>query len=254
MTLHARSEYVVRLQPLPTPRDANDLAALERQPSVRAFLEHVRRRDRSYELTALDAGPLVEILQHLDGLPLAIELVAGQVAMLPLAAVRDRLGRALDLVTGADGPEEDRQRTLRLTIRWSYDRLTSAQQALLRAIAAFPGGVDLATVEELAAEVAPGHDPVRLLHGLVDASLLDVDPGRTRYRLLFTVRAFLLEEVAALGERAASRGAVPAVGRPRRGGDRGRAVCRPPRPRPTGGCGPSSTTCARPATWPAPAG
>ncbi len=200
VTLHASSEYVVRLQPLPTPRDANDLAALERQPSVRAFLEHVQRRDRSYELTALDAGPLVEILQHLDGLPLAIELVAGQVAMLPLAAVRDRLGRALDLVTGANGQDEDRQRTLRLTIRWSYDRLTSAQQTLLRAIAAFPGGVDLATVEELAGEVAPDHDPVRLLQGLADASLLDVDPGRTRYRLLFTVRAFLLEEVAAQGE------------------------------------------------------
>jgi predicted ATPase/DNA-binding SARP family transcriptional activator len=204
MTLHARSEYVMRLQPLPTPRDAHDVAALERQPSVRAFLEHVRRRDRSYELTALDAGPLVEILQHLDGLPLAIELVAGQVAMLPITAVRDRLGRALDLAAGADGPEENRQRTLRLTIRGSYDRLTSAQQTLLRAVAAFPGGVDLATAEELAAEVAPGHDPVRLLHGLADASLLDVDPGRTRYRLLFTVRAFLLEEVASLKELAAS--------------------------------------------------
>ena len=204
VTLHAHSEYVVRLQPLPTPRDAQDLAALERQPSVRAFLEHARRRDSSYELTALDAEPLVEILQHLDGLPLAIELVAGQVAMLPLAAVRDRLGRALDLVTGADGHEEDRQRTLRLTIRWSYDRLTSAQQTLLRAVAAFPGGVDLATVEELAGEVEPEHDPVRLLQGLADASLLDVDPGRTRYRLLFTVRAFLLEEVAALGELAAT--------------------------------------------------
>jgi len=82
--------------------------------------------------------------------------------------------------------------------------LTSAQQALLRAVAAFPGGVDLATVEELASEVARGHDPLRLLHGLLDASLLDVDTDRTRYRLLFTVRAYLLEEVARLGERAAT--------------------------------------------------
>ena len=204
VTLHAPSEHVVRLQPLPTPRDAGDLATLEKQPSVRAFLEHVRRRDRGYELTALDAGPLVEVLRHLDGLPLAIELVAGQVTMLPLAAVRDRLGRALDLVGDATGADEARQRTLRLTIRWSYDRLTAAQQGLLRAVAAFPGGVDLDAVEELAAEVAPGHDPVRLLHGLVDASLLDVDAGRTRYRLLFTVRALLLEELAAVGERAAA--------------------------------------------------
>ncbi|MBJ7358850.1 BTAD domain-containing putative transcriptional regulator [Nocardioides sp.] len=202
VTLHAASEYVIRLQPLPTPRDAGDLAALERQPSVQAFLEHARRRDRGFELTAIDAAPLVEILQHLDGLPLAIELVAGQVAMLPLVAVRDRLSRSLDLATVGEGHEDDRQRTLRLTIRWSYDRLTSAQQMLLRAVAAYPGGVDLVTVEELADEVAPGYDPMRLLHGLVDASLLDVDPGRARYRLLFTVRAFLIEEVEALGESA----------------------------------------------------
>ncbi|GAB3261534.1 BTAD domain-containing putative transcriptional regulator [Nocardioides dilutus] len=202
VTLHATSEYVIRLQPLPTPRDVGDLASLERQPSVRAFLEHARRRDRGFELTAVDATPLVEILQHLDGLPLAIELVAGQVAMLPLTAVRDRLSRSLDLATLGDGHENDRQRTLRLTIRWSYDRLTSAQQALLRAVAAHPGGVDLTTVEEIADEVAPGHDPMRLLHGLVDASLIDVDPGRTRYRLLYTVRTFLQEEVVALGESA----------------------------------------------------
>jgi predicted ATPase/DNA-binding SARP family transcriptional activator len=205
VTLHTRSEYVVRLQPLPVPRDYYpDLAALERQPSVRAFVEHARRRDRSFELSAVDVAPLVEILQHLDGLPLAIELVAGQVAMLPLSTVRERLGRALDLGRVAEGPEEDRQRTLRLTIRWSYDRLTSAQQALLLAVSAFPGGVDLATVEELAGDVAPRHEPLRLLHALVDASLMDVDRGRTRYRLLFTVRAFLLEEVAALGETEAS--------------------------------------------------
>jgi predicted ATPase/DNA-binding SARP family transcriptional activator len=204
VTLHAASEYVIRLQPLPTPRDVGDLTSLERQPSVRAFIEHARRRDRGFELTALDAAPLVEILQHLDGLPLAIELVAGQVAMLPLTAVRDRVSRSLDLASVGEGHEDGRQRTLRRTIRWSYDRLTSAQQALLRAVAAHPGGVDLVTVEELADEVAPGHDPMRLLHGVVDASLLDVDPGRTRYRLLFTVRAFLLDEVEVLGETAAT--------------------------------------------------
>jgi predicted ATPase/DNA-binding SARP family transcriptional activator len=199
VTLHARSEYVVRLQPLPTPHDAHDFAGLERQPSVRAFLEHARRHDSSYQLTEHDTQPLVDILQHLDGLPLAIELVAGQVAVLPLDVIRDRLGRALDLLSSPRG-DEDRQRTLRLTIRWSYDRLGQPQQALLRAVCAFPGGVDLAAVEELATELGSGEDPVQLLHGLVDASLIDVDRSRTRYRLLYTVRTFLLDEVATLGE------------------------------------------------------
>ena len=199
LTLHARSEYVLRLQPLPTPRVVDNLAVLVRQPSVRAFLEHARRHDHHYELTAADAEPLVEILKHLDGLPLAIELVARQVAVLPLAAIRDRLGRALDLFSSPDG-DEGRQRTLRVTIRWSYDRLSPTRQALLRAVCAFPGGVNLSTIEELAADVGAGQDPVQLLVGLVDASLLDVDRSRSRYRLLFTVRSFLLDEVTTLGE------------------------------------------------------
>ena len=199
LTLHARSEYVLRLQPLPMPLGVDDLSALVRQPSVRAFLEHARRHDRHYELNAADAEPLVEILKHLDGLPLAIELVARQVAVLPLAAIRDRLGRALDLSSSPDG-DEGRQRTLRATIRWSYDRLSPTQQALLRAAGAFPGGVDLGTVEDLAADVASGGDPVHLLVALVDASLLDVDRSRSRYRLLFTVRSFLIDEVTTRGE------------------------------------------------------
>lgn len=199
LTLHARSEYVLRLQPLPVPQVVDELASLERQPSVRAFVEHARRHDRHYELTPADTEPLVEILQHLDGLPLAIELVARQVAVLPLSAIRDRLGRALDLLSRPDG-DEGRQRTLRVTIRWSYDRLAPAQQALLRAVSAFPGGVDLATIEELANELGSGEDPVQLLLSLVDASLLDVDRTRSRYRLLFTVRSFVLDEVAILEE------------------------------------------------------
>ena len=200
VTLHAPGEYVVRLQPLPVPGTTTDLAHAERQASVRAFVEHARRRRNELPLQPEDVAPLVEVLRHLDGLPLAIELVAGQAAMMPISAVRDRLGRALDLHTGVAGPEDDRQRTLRGTIAWSYALLDDAERALLRSIAPFPGGVDLGGVETLAADAVPGQDPLPLLQRLVDASLVVVDPSLTRYRLLFTVRAFLLDELAARGE------------------------------------------------------
>ena len=140
VTTHAARPQRVRPAPPAAARrraSSTTCAALVRQPSVRAFLEHARRHDRHYELTAADAEPLVEILKHLDGLPLAIELVARQVAVLPLAAIRDRLGRALDLSSSPDG-DEGRQRTLRVTIRWSYDRLSPTQQALLRAVSRLP--------------------------------------------------------------------------------------------------------------------
>ena len=123
---------------------------------------------------------------------------------MPVAAVRERLGRALDLTNGRLGDEDERQRTLRLTIDWSYRLLTEDEQSLLRALATFPGGTDLATVEEIAADVVPDADPLEVLQRLVDASLVVVDPTLTRYHLLFTVRAFLLDRLGELNERDAA--------------------------------------------------
>jgi predicted ATPase/DNA-binding SARP family transcriptional activator len=199
VTLHVPGEYVVRLQPLPVPRGVTDLDALRRQAGVRAFVEHARRRRPEYDVTAAEAADLVEVLRRLDGLPLGIELAARQVAVMPVRAVRDRLDRALDLATGAPGDGDHRQRTLRATIDSSYRLLGAYEQRLLRALAPFPGGCDLATVENLAAEVDPRRDPLDLLHRLVDASLVVADTATGRYRLLFTVRAFLLDVLRVTG-------------------------------------------------------
>ncbi len=198
IVLHSRGEYVVRLQPLPVPSDGTDSSGLDRQPSVQAFVEHARRRDRSFDLQSEDTALLVEILRRLDGLPLAIEIAASHAAAMPLATLRDRL--ALDLVSSRGSADDARQATLRSTIRWSFDMLEPPDQELLLATAPFPGGVDLDTLEKLAAQVAPGQDALRLLHRLLDASLLDVESDRSRYRLLFTVRSFLLDELQGRGE------------------------------------------------------
>lgn len=196
MTLHVPGEYVVRLQPLPVPRDPADLEALRRQPGVRAFVEHARRRRPGFDVEPADAEDVVEVLRRLDGLPLGIELAARQVSVMPVGEIRRRLDRALDLATGRAGPDDVRQRTLRASIDSSYRLLDEPERVLLRALAPFPGGVDLATVEA----IAPGpDDPVDLLHRLVDASLLGAEPARGRYRLLFTVREFLLDELRAAG-------------------------------------------------------
>nr|WP_281366571.1 BTAD domain-containing putative transcriptional regulator [Nocardioides thalensis] len=198
--LHAPGEYVVRLQPLPVPRDAGDLDAFRRQPGVRAFVEHARRRAPGYEVTAADADHLVEVLHRLDGLPLGIELAARQVAVMPLSDVRDRLDRALDLATGEARAGDGRQGTLRATIASSYRLLAESDRALLRALAPFPGGADLDTLEAVAADVRVPGDPVDAVHRLVDASLLVADPAGGRFRLLFTVRAFLHDELRERGD------------------------------------------------------
>jgi predicted ATPase/DNA-binding SARP family transcriptional activator len=200
-TLQATDEYVLRLEPLPVPCEVSTPEELARQPSVQAFVEHARRRGRGIDLRRVDAADVVEVLRRLDGLPLAIELAAGCLAVLPLAALRDRLGRVLDLLSSDRPSDEARHRTLRTTIAWSYRLVSPADQALLRALAAFPGGLDLAAIEELARETQPGDDPIVVVARLVDASLLAVqhEPS-ARYQLLETVRAFLQDELVASGE------------------------------------------------------
>lgn len=197
VTLDVPGEYVLRLQPLPVPREFVGGDALRRQPAVRAFVEHARRRVPGFELADDDATDLLDVLRRIDGLPLGIELAARQVSVMPLHAVRERLDRALDLATGRGGLDHDRQRTLRATIASTYRLLAEAEQALLRALAPFPGGVALDMVEALA---PAGQDPLDLLHRLVDTSLVSAEPSKGRFRLLFTVRDFLLDELRGRGE------------------------------------------------------
>ena len=200
VVLHIHGEHVVRLQPLPVPREATGLTALSRQPAVRAFLEHARRLRPDFELTPDDAEDIIDVLRRLDGLPLGIELAARQVALMPMHEVRQRLDRTLDLAISPGATDDERQRTLRATIASSYRLLSEQESWLLRALAPFPGGVDLATVEAVAREGSCDGDPLNVLHRLVNASLVVADAGAGRYRLLFTVRAFLLDELHARGE------------------------------------------------------
>lgn len=199
VSLHVPGEHVVRLQPLPVPRDTHDVEVLRRQPVVRAFLEHARRRVPDYDVGPDDVEDLLDVARRLDGLPLGLELAARQVAVVPLRDVRRRLDRALDLATGHHGQDADRQRTLRATIGSSYALLDDESRLLLDATAPFPGGVDLETVEHLATTLGARRDPLDLLHGLVDASLVTADAATGRYRLLFTVRNFLLDELRTTG-------------------------------------------------------
>ena len=146
---------------------------------------------------------------------------------MPLAAVRERLDRALDLSTGRHGLEDERQRTLRTTIESSYHLLTADEQRLLRRGRPSSAASTWPTVEALAALEG---DPLDLLHRLVDSSLLVADVESARYRLLFTVRAFLVDEIVRLGETGGVTRPVRRAVPRHRGGHRG-ADARPRRGR-----------------------
>jgi predicted ATPase/class 3 adenylate cyclase len=146
-----------------------------------------------------DTLPAVrEICRRLDGLPLAIELVAARLAVLPPAQLLVALdgGLTLDMEGPIDLPE--RQRTLRATIDWSYGLLSESQRELHQALAVFVGGCTLDDARALAGSASFLGD----LESLVTGSLLrsDVSEGEVRLFMLETVREDALARLTASGE------------------------------------------------------
>src|ERR1700723_2754904 len=153
-------------------------------------------------------GAVGEICARLDGLPLAIELAAARVRALSLTEILDTLHDRFRLLTGGARTAVRRQQTLRASVDWSHALLSEPERMLFRRMAVFFGGFDL----DAAQTVAGGGDVQRYqvldqLSLLVDKSLVAADDsrGRTRYRLLETVRQYALEKLGESGEAAAAR-------------------------------------------------
>jgi predicted ATPase len=121
LRLRAEHDYVV--PPLELPSASAEPAELLQNESVRLFLERARAAKTDFALTAESAAAVAEVCRRLDGLPLAIELAATRVRLLPPAALLARLEQRLPLLTGGARDLPARQRTLRDAIDWSYHLL-----------------------------------------------------------------------------------------------------------------------------------
>jgi predicted ATPase/transcriptional regulator with XRE-family HTH domain len=206
--LRLSGEHLYPVSPLevPDPGRLPSLADLGQIAAVRLFVERVRAVKPDFVLSEANAPAVVEIVRRLDGLPLALELVAARVRVLSPAALVTRLDRSLPLLTGGAQDLPQRQRTLRDTIAWSYDLLQPNEQTLVRRLGVFAGGCTL----EAAEAVSCLDEPIAVLEGietLLGASLLqsseqDAEP---RFQMLETVREFALERLNQNGEEPATR-------------------------------------------------
>ena len=209
--LHLRGEREVHVEPLalPPPTDPGLVEDLAGVAAVQLFVERAVEARPGFALTTENAMVVAEICRRLDGLPLAIELAAAWVRVLPPSALLERLDQRLPLLGGGARDLPARQQTLRSTIAWSYDLLSAAEQALFRRLAVFTGGCTLEAAEDVISTVeAPAIDVLRGIASLVEKNLLqpvDDRGGGARYMMLETVRAFGLEQLAASGEEAAIR-------------------------------------------------
>lgn len=207
-SLRVRGEREVLVAPLALPRaiDGVNEATLLQSPAVALFVQRAQARAPAFCLTGANATTVAEMCRRLEGLPLAIELAAARVKLLPLPVLLTRLERRLEVLGGGARDLPERQQTMRNAIAWSYDLLHEGEQALFRRLCVFAGG---GTLEAVAEVCQTGGDlegeALEWLASLIDKSLVwhIVDPpggGESRYGMLETIREYGLERLAERAE------------------------------------------------------
>jgi predicted ATPase/class 3 adenylate cyclase len=202
--VYGEQEYPVPPLGLPDPRHLpDDLGALRQYEAVALFIERARAIKPDFAITNENAAAVAEICVRLDGLPLAIELAAARIRILPPHQMLSRLESRLSLLSGSlavrDVPA--RQQTLRGAIEWSHDMLDEADRALFAGLSVFVGGARLEAVERVCGDEVDG-EVLDALASLVDKSLLrqaEGIEGEARFTMLETIREFAIEQATERG-------------------------------------------------------
>jgi predicted ATPase len=190
--LRLTGEHTAEVPPLPLPDPDSDYRDDARTGAVGLFVARARAARQDFALTPESTEAVIEICRRLDGLPLAIELAAAKIRVLPPATLLDRLREGVGTLSGGARDLPARQRTMRSTIAWSHDLLTPGQRVLFCRLGVFTGGVDLAAIEAI-----PESDVLDTLDALVANSLVqqEVHDGQPRFRMLESIREYALEQL-----------------------------------------------------------
>jgi predicted ATPase/DNA-binding winged helix-turn-helix (wHTH) protein/tetratricopeptide (TPR) repeat protein len=197
--LRVEGEYCYRVLPLDFPSGSpQTTSAMLRYPAIQLFVERVAAKGGDFVLTDAEAPYVAEMCRKLDGVPLAIELVAGRVAALGIKNTVTSLVSRLELLKLGRRTSVPRHRTLRATLDWSYDLLSDIERIVFRRIAPFVGHFTLESAQYVAGELGSSDGEIfDAIAGLVEKSLLTtrIDETQVLYRLLDTTRAYALENL-----------------------------------------------------------
>jgi predicted ATPase/DNA-binding CsgD family transcriptional regulator len=204
--LHVQGEYEFAVPALAVPKRTH-LPAVEllaQYAAVNLFLQRARSIKPDFAMTKANLQAIATICVHLDGLPLAIELAAARIKLLPPPALLQRLTHPLDVLTTGARDVPPRQQTLRNTLAWSYHLLEEEEQRLFRQLAVFVGGCTLEAIEAvhhaMTGETRPVIDGVA---SLIDKSLLlpiEHEGEELRLVMLRTIREYALEMLITTNE------------------------------------------------------
>ena len=195
LRLSAEQTYPVPPLTVPDLTRATPVSELVETEAVSLFLERARATRPGRELSTEDATAIAAVCVRLDGLPLAIELAAARTRVLSPQALLSRLDERLKLLTGGARDVDERQRTLRATIDWSFELLTPPEQDLFARLAVFVGGCRVEGAEAVS-DPASVPDAFESLDSLVENNLVrqrDDPDGEPRFWMLQTIREYALE-------------------------------------------------------------
>ena len=200
LRLQGEHKYEVPTLTLP-PAGYRPSLEVDRYEGIHLFAERARAARSEFRITTKNAPAVIELCRRLDGLPLAIELAAARVSLLPPEAMLARLGNKLALLTGGARDLPDRQRTLRATLDWSYG-LLNEERLLFARLAVFVGGWTLEGSEAVC-DVGDEVDVLQQISALVDKILVQQRGSiqhEPRFTMLETVREYALERLEESGE------------------------------------------------------
>jgi predicted ATPase len=217
MALRVKAEHEFTVPPLalPDPKHLPELGALSQYEAVALFIARAQAVKPDFQVTNANAPAVAEICARLDGLPLAIELAAARIKLLPPQALLARLGQRLEVLTSGSRDAPARQQTLRNTITWSYHLLDATEQQLFRCLSVFVGGCTLEAAEAICGALCNASAGLAgsMLDGvasLIDKSLVQLvaqEGEPSRLVMLETIHEYGLEVLATSGEVEITRGA-----------------------------------------------
>ncbi|USX51140.1 LuxR C-terminal-related transcriptional regulator [Lentzea sp. HUAS12] len=195
-------EVSFHVEGLPVPSTDRDLVttAAPRSEAVKLFVDRARERKPDFRLTPSNTAAVALLCARLEGMPLAIELAARWVRLLPVTDICDRMDEPLELLTLGCRKSPSRQSSLREAIDWSYRLLEPDEQFALRRLSVFDGGFDLAAANEVCTSERSVEPVLDVLSRLQAKSLMTAVPGTTRFRQLETIRLHAREKLLAAGE------------------------------------------------------
>jgi predicted ATPase len=206
-------EVTWRVPSMPTPKlqRSHTLEELRGYETVQLLVQRARAARPGFELNDENAPSVVRICQRLDGIPLAIELIAARTRGMSVTAIEERIANRFNLVTGGSRVSMARQRTLQATFEWSHDLLSEDEKRVFRRLSVFAGGFTLDAVDAVcSADEAESTDESSLdtLTNLIDKSLVISDEGAHeagRYRLLEPIRQYAHDRLSEAQESEVAR-------------------------------------------------